>query len=347
MRSTDGWLRRVRFRLAAISALSVALVAGLLFLSLYACELQGAAHHICATFATGADGSAFADYHVAHVGRLLFCAWLVLVACAALAGYFFAPFATRAADEAMENLSRSADAVAHDLKAPLTRLKVRCEMAVAADGPEAGFAAEVSSDVESLLAFINTLLEIARLERAGATREEPVDFARLVQDVEDLYRPLVEGAGLAFLVARPVGPLCLMANRGKMMQVVGNLVDNAFKYTPRGGRIDVSVRREGASLVLSVADTGVGVPAEALPHLFEKFYRGRNAAASGNGLGLALVQAIVQAYGGAVHVASAPGGGSVFTVRLPTAVPAASSARDDGRRVRGLLAPPRAGDLRR
>ena len=317
MRLTDGWLRRVRVRLAAISALSVALVAGVIFLLLYACELHGAAHHICEAFPSEAGTRAFADYHVAHVGRLLLGAWVVLVACAALAGFVFAPYVTRAADEAMESISRSADAIAHDLKAPLTRLKLRCEMAVASEGPEAALAAEVAADVESLLALINTLLEISRLERAEATRDETVDLCRLVQDVADLYRPVAEGAGLELKVCRPAGPLCLKAHRGKAMQVVGNLVDNAFKYTPRGGRVSVAVRKEGAALVLDVADTGVGIPPAELPHLFERFYRGTNAEASGNGLGLSLVQAIAAAYGWRVRVSSDVGKGSVFSVRFP------------------------------
>lgn len=322
MRLTDGWFRRVRFRLAAIFTLCVALVSGVVFLGVYAVETHGAAHHICEAFAAEPGHLGFVDYHVAHVSRLLLCAWLVLVACAALAGYVFAPFITRAADEAMENLSRSADAIAHDLKAPLTRLRLRCEMAVADNGSEAAFAADVAADVEAMLSLINALLEIARLERAGATRDESVDLCRLVQEVEELYRPVAEGAGLALSVSRPVAPLCLKAHRGKLMQVVGNLVDNAFKYTPRGGKVSVTLRKDGAALLLlEVADTGVGIPAEAQPHLFEKFYRGRNADAPGNGLGLALAQAIVEAYGGTIRAASEPGRGSVFTVRLPVCVP--------------------------
>lgn len=320
MRLTDGWFRRVRFRLAAIFTLCVALVSGVVCLGVYAVEVHGAAHHICELFPAAAGSPAFVDYHVAQVGHLLFGAWLVLVVCAALAGYVFAPFITRAADEAMENLSRSADAIAHDLKAPLTRLRLRCEMAVADDGPEAAFAADVAADVEAMLSLINALLEIARLERAGATRDASVNVCQLVQEVEDLYRPVAEGAGLELSVSRPVAPLWLKAHRGKLMQVVGNLVDNAFKYTPRGGKVSVALHKDGAALVLTVADTGIGIPAEALPHLFEKFYRGKNVAASGNGLGLALAQAIVGAYGGTIRVASEPGRGSVFTVRLPVSV---------------------------
>ncbi len=317
MRSTDGWLRRVRFRMAALSAGVVALTAGLVFLLVYAVEVHGAEHHICEAFAAEAGATGFVGYHVAQVGRLLFCAWVVLLACAALAGYLLAPFATRAADEAMENLSRSADAIAHDLKAPLTRLKLRCEMAVSDGGEQAVLAAGIAADVEALLGLINTLLEIARLERTGAVRDETVDLCRVAEDVEELYGPVADGCGVEFRVRRPAGPLLIRAHRGKMTQVVGNLVDNAFKYTRRGGSVSVALRRDGPALVLEVADTGVGIPPEALPHLFEKFYRVKNADAPGDGLGLALVQAIVAAYGGRIQVSSAPGKGSVFSVRLP------------------------------
>lgn len=320
MRLADGWFRRVRFRLAAIFTLSVALASGAIFVGVYAVEVHGAERHICEFLAPATAAPsvpAFVGYHVTQVGHLLFGAWLVLVSCAACAGYAFAPFITRAADEAMENLSRSADAIAHDLKAPLTRLRLRCEMAAPSDGAEAAFAADVAADVEAMLSLINALLEIARLERAGATRDESVDLCRLVQEVEELYLPVAEGAGLELSVSRPVAPLFLKAHRGKLMQVVGNLVDNAFKYTPCGGKVSVALRRDGAALLLEVADTGVGIPAEAQPHLFEKFYRGKNADAPGNGLGLALAQAIVEAYGGTIRVASEPGRGSVFAVRLP------------------------------
>jgi signal transduction histidine kinase len=103
--------------------------------------------------------------------------------------------------------------------------------------------------------------------------------------------------------------------------VVLNLLTNALRAMPRGGRLAVSVAREGSDALVTVADTGVGIPRENLPHIFEPFFttRGENAEARGTGLGLSVSYSVVRAHGGAIEVASRPGEGSVFTVRLPAA----------------------------
>jgi signal transduction histidine kinase len=99
--------------------------------------------------------------------------------------------------------------------------------------------------------------------------------------------------------------------------VLANLVDNALKYTPRGGRVEIRAVREGNAAVVSVSDTGVGIPAEELPRIWERLYRGdKSRSTRGLGLGLSLVQAIVKAHGGQVDVQSTPGAGSTFTIRL-------------------------------
>jgi signal transduction histidine kinase len=107
-----------------------------------------------------------------------------------------------------------------------------------------------------------------------------------------------------------------------MAQVLGNLLDNAVKYTPEGGSIRISAWQEGDSVCLSVADTGVGIPEEDLPHVFERFYRAdkaRSRRLGGTGLGLAIVREIVAAHGGRVSVTSSVGQGSTFTVEMPVA----------------------------
>jgi signal transduction histidine kinase len=104
--------------------------------------------------------------------------------------------------------------------------------------------------------------------------------------------------------------------------VVVNLLDNAIKYTPRGGRVSLSVRREGSCAVLDVTDTGIGIPADALPHVFKRFYRvdsSRSREQGGAGLGLSIVKSICSAHGAVVEVRSAPGAGSTFRIRQPLA----------------------------
>lgn len=315
MRSTNAWFRRVRFRMAIIYALSVAIVSGVIFLGVYGVELHTATHH--EAFAQNdVHHHQVVEYHVTQIGQLLMMAWFVLLALSVLVGYFFAPYITRAAEEAMENLSRAADAIAHDLKTPLARLRLRSEMAAAEEGPEAAFAMEVAADTTSMLSLVNTLLEIARLERTGFACEETVDLCELVREVEDLYRPVAENAGLKLSVTLPEGPHCVKAHHGKLMQVIGNLVDNAVKYTPEGGAVGIALEERNGELALAVSDTGIGIPRESQGHLFEKFYRAENAVASGNGLGLALVKAIVEACGGRITVVSEAGKGSTFTVYL-------------------------------
>lgn len=301
MRSTDPvaskWFRLVRFRLASIYALSVGILSALILFAVYQVELHGCEAH-----------------HSEQIAHALVGAWFALFALSAAVGYFFAPFITRAAEDAMENLSRSADAIAHDLRAPLTRLRVRSEMEATKEGPAAEFAAEVSSDTHTLLNLVNTLLEISRLERTGGDdAREDVGLQDLALEVAELFEPVAEDLGITLTVSPQHEPVVLSCHRAKMRQVIGNLVDNALKHTPRGGRVTISVTRSNGTRLLRVSDSGEGIPADELPHIFEKFHRGKSNLHPGNGLGLALVRAIVTSYDGKVSVKSAPGLGTTFT----------------------------------
>src|ERR1700751_4521019 len=118
-------------------------------------------------------------------------------------------------------------------------------------------------------------------------------------------------------------------DRARLKQVIVNLLDNAIKYTPSGGQVTLRVRREGADAVLDVTDTGIGIPAEALPHVFKRFFRvdgSRSREQGGAGLGLAIVKSICAAHGAVIEVTSAPGHGSTFRIRQPLADEAAARA---------------------
>jgi signal transduction histidine kinase len=106
-----------------------------------------------------------------------------------------------------------------------------------------------------------------------------------------------------------------------MEMALSNLLDNALKFTPTGGQIEVGAKKDEDSAVVWVDDTGVGISAEDFPHIFKRFYRGREHQDEGSGLGLAIVESIVQAHGGEVQVESTPGEGAQFTIRLPLAAP--------------------------
>ena len=318
MSSTDPcarkWFRHVRFRLALIYMLSVAVLSGAVFLAVYAVEWHTAQSHICQDDAE----TLLYTYHISQIGWMFFWSWLALVVLSAGIGILFAPFITQAAEEAMENLSRSADAIAHDLRTPLTRLSVRSEMELLKNGPTADFAAEVASDARGMITLVNTLLEIARMERDGRSdTAESVNLCEVVRDTADLFAPSADDLGVSLGVRVPNAPIRFPCHHGRISQVVGNLVDNALKHTPSGGAVTISLMQKGPHIRLCVADTGSGIDPTDIPHVFEKFYRGkRNRSANGNGLGLALVHAIVTSYGGSIDIDSALGRGSVFTVSL-------------------------------
>jgi signal transduction histidine kinase len=139
-----------------------------------------------------------------------------------------------------------------------------------------------------------------------------------VRNTIDLYEDVAEEKGVS-LHAGPVEEVVAELDGNRMRQVLANLVDNAVKYTPRGGRIDIAVRRTDTGATIEVRDTGHGISPDDLPRIWDRLYRGdKSRNERGLGLGLSLVRAIVQAHGGTVSAVSAPGEGAHFTVTLPS-----------------------------
>jgi PAS domain S-box-containing protein len=170
-----------------------------------------------------------------------------------------------------------------------------------------------------LARLVDDLLDAARISRGKVRiRAARLDLAGLVNRVADEYRPVLEQAGLT-LTAAADGPLWVRGDPDRLAQVVGNLLHNAGKFTPPGGRIDVRLGRHGDEAVLTVRDTGPGVPPEMLPRLFDMYSQGGGTerGSGGLGLGLAMVKGLVELHGGRVRADSPEGGGAVFTVRLP------------------------------
>lgn len=322
MRLTDTanrrWFRLARFRTALVYMGSVSILAGITCFALYEVELHSSQSHVCHVVETVSPmHDAVLAFHVEQIAHTLFWSWLAMSLTAGIVGYLFAPYITRSAEEAMENLVRSADAIAHDMRTPLARLSVRAEMAVAKKEDIETFAGEVMGETESLVSLVNTYLEIARTERSGEEEDKSaVDLTEVVREVADLFGPSAEALGMKLSIDVPSDPVVFSCTRGKMVRVIGNLVDNAIKYSTLGGKIAVRLAQRSGRVVLEVSDNGPGISKNDQKHIFETFYRGKTHSGEGTGLGLALVHAIVSSYGGTISVESAPDIGTTFKVVL-------------------------------
>jgi PAS domain S-box-containing protein len=215
--------------------------------------------------------------------------------------------------------------VSHELRTPLTLLLGPVEDALAdADEPlppvQRHRAELIARNADRLLKLVNTLLDFSRLESANATGSfEPVDLGAYTAELASMFESAVTRAGLRLAIDCPPTPVPVHVDREMWAKVVLNLLSNAVKFTPDGA-IDVALRVEDDAAVLTVADTGVGIPVHEQPKLFDRFHRvsgTRSRSYEGSGVGLALVAELAALHGGRVEVDSTPGAGSRFTVRVP------------------------------
>jgi signal transduction histidine kinase len=210
--------------------------------------------------------------------------------------------------------------VAHDLRNPLSAVSMALELVRTEPSEEqrANAVELVDRQVARLARMVGDLLDATRIE-AGQLElhTTPVELRALCREVVDLYRATARGQEIA--VRAPEEPVVVDADPLRVEQVIGNLVSNAIKYSPRGGPIDVVVRGDAAHAVLEVSDRGIGMSREQIADLFVPFRRSAKDVAPGVGLGLSVVLRIVRAHGGSIEVESELGAGSTFRVTLPLA----------------------------
>ncbi|MFP2904104.1 sensor histidine kinase [Pyxidicoccus sp. 3LFB2] len=248
-------------------------------------------------------------------------------------------WASRAAARAREDLLA---VVSHDLKNPLGVVQLGAALLLRGAGSKPGGegvakqATRIHDATERMSRLISDLLDWGRLEAGGL----PLDWGEhavvsLVTEAVESIRPLAEAKGLHLHMALPAENVRARCDRVRVLQVLGNLLGNAVKFTSAGGTLTVGARVDGPEVAFLVRDTGAGIAPEALPHIFDRYWQARDAASRGTGLGLAIAKGLVEAHGGAIRAESTPGEGSTFTFTLPvvTGLPVALplTARAAGR----------------
>jgi signal transduction histidine kinase len=224
--------------------------------------------------------------------------------------------------------------VSHELRTPLTSIVGYLEFLREGEGGEltdeqARFVSVIERNAGRLQQLVDDILQLGRADEGRIKLNvEPVDVARLMQRAAESAGPVAERRGLALTVEVAPELPDLEGDRRLLAEALDNLVSNAIKFTRTGGTVTIRARTAGEGVELEVQDSGVGIPADELPHLFERFFRASTAVASGTGLGLAIARSIVDLHGGTISVESTVGVGSTFRLRLPLAPPATSQPRE-------------------
>ena len=242
----------------------------------------------------------------------------------------------RRLQEALQEADRRKDEflalLAHELRHPLAAIRNAAQAAKLLEGADARLqwiAEVIDRQVQHVSRLVDDLLDVSRITRGKvALQKESVELAAVVTRAVETVRPLIEARQHELTVALPPEPLRLEADATRLVQVLENLLANATRYTEMGGRIWLTAEADRTDVILCVRDTGIGIPVELLPRIFDPFIQGDYSAAraeGGLGIGLTLVKSLVEMHGGSVHASSAgPGKGSAFVVRLPLLQPLAS-----------------------
>jgi two-component system phosphate regulon sensor histidine kinase PhoR len=228
----------------------------------------------------------------------------------------------------LENLRRELVAnVSHELKTPLAAIKAYAETlrlgAVNDPDNNLAFVRRIEEQADRLHELILDILQIARLEQGQETFDiAPVSLVELVEDAVHQFADTAAAKQIDLCTELPAGKLVAMADDEGVRTILSNLIDNALKYTPSGGRVTIRGLSDGDFVALEVADTGIGIAPQDQARIFERFYRvdkARSRELGGTGLGLSIVKHLAQSFGGEVGVTSQPGRGTTFRVELPAA----------------------------
>lgn len=212
----------------------------------------------------------------------------------------------------------------HELKTPLSTMKILIESLLYQDPMDTGMAKEfltdVNKEIDRLNRIVSDLLTLVNIDSGGLKLNiAEMSINSLLEEQVRRLLPLARENGIEINLEMK-DEISIPGDNAKLEQVIYNVIDNAIKYTPRGGEVETSLVRSGKKAIIRISDTGIGIPAEDLPHIFDRFYRvdkARSRATGGTGLGLSIVKQIVQNHGGNITATSAEGKGTTFTIELP------------------------------
>ena len=228
-------------------------------------------------------------------------------------------------EESFERISRFSADIAHDLRTPVNNIRGEAEVALARARTVDEYRDVLESSLEEavrLSELIGDLLFLARAENpVKHVQRQKVDVAELLGTVREYYDATASENGITLATAVNGEPVTAELDRSLMLRAVSNLVSNAIAHTPPGGTVTLAAVPDGEAIRIDVSDTGAGIPAEALPRVFDRFFRvdpSRSKASGGTGLGLAIVQSIMTLHGGTAEIASELGHGTIVTLRIHT-----------------------------
>jgi two-component system heavy metal sensor histidine kinase CusS len=227
-------------------------------------------------------------------------------------------------EESFERISRFTADIAHDLRTPVNNIRGEAEVALARSRTAGEYRDVLESSLEEavrLSELIGDLLFLARAESPlTELHREKVNVGELLTTVRDYYEASATDAGISLIASKGTESLNADLDRSLMLRAVSNLVSNAIAHTPRGGTVTLTATHEDTAIRIEVCDTGAGIPAEALPKVFDRFFRvdsSRSKTSGGTGLGLSIVQGILTLHGGSAEISSQLGHGTRVTLRIP------------------------------
>jgi two-component system heavy metal sensor histidine kinase CusS len=227
-------------------------------------------------------------------------------------------------EESFEQISRFSADIAHDLRTPVNNIRGEAEVALARARTVDEYREVLESSLEEtvrLSELIGDLLFLARAESPlPHLHREEIDVGELLGVVREYYEATASEGGISLLTVPGADPITAELDRTLLLRAVSNLVSNAIAHTPSGGSVTLTASTKDAEIHISVSDTGIGIPAEALPRVFDRFFRvdpSRSKTSGGTGLGLAIVQSIMTLHGGLAEITSQPGRGTRVTLRMP------------------------------